>query len=361
MRSLRFVSALLAVLAPSALAAATLAVANKAEATLSLIALDSGAVVATLPTGQGPHEIAISADGRFALVTNYGGREAGSTLTLVDVAAARVARTIDLGEYRRPHGVVWLDGRRALVTAEANRALLEVDVESGAVLRALPTGQEVSHMVVATSDGARAFVANIGSGSVTAFDLARGEKLADVATGAGAEGIALAAGGRELWVTNREADTLTVLDAASLAKLAQLPSVGFPIRATATPDGGVLVTHARGGHLALFSTARRAETARLTFDLAALGTANRLFGDRFGDSSVPIGVVVSGNGARAFVAHAHADAITEIDLAGGEPRLARILRAGKEPDGMGWSPVEVAAGAGERPAGRVLGGSARLR
>lgn len=343
MRPLRLSAALLVALASNPLAAATLAVANKAEASLSLIDLDSGAVAATLPTGQGPHEIGVSPDGRLALVTNYGGREAGSTLTLVDLAAARVARTIDMGDYRRPHGVVWLDGRRVLVTAEANRALLEVDVETGAVVRALATGQEVSHMVVATPDGARAFIANIGSGSITAFDLARGEKLADVATGAGAEGIALAAGGRELWVTNREADTLTVLDAASLATLAQLPSPGFPIRATATPDGGVLVTHARGGHLAVFSTARRAETARLTFDLAALGTANRLFGDRFGDSSVPIGVVVSGDGSRAYVAHAHADAITEVDLAGGEPRLVRTLRAGKEPDGMGWSPVVLPA------------------
>jgi len=333
--------AALAALAPGALAAATLAVANKAEATLSLIDLDAGEVVATLPTGDGPHEIGISPDGRFALVTNYGGREAGSSLTLVDVAEARVARTIDLGEFRRPHGVVWLDARRALVTAEANRSLLEVDVEAGVVRNAMPTDQEVSHMVVATPDGARAFVANIGSGTVTAIDLARGWKRVHVATGAGAEGIALAAGGRELWVTNRDADTLTVIDAASLAKLAELPSPGFPIRAVATPDGRVLVTHARGGHLAVFAAGERRESGRLSFDLASLGTANRLFGDRFGDSSVPIGVVVAGDGARAYVAHAHADAITEVDLTGDAPRLLRTLRAGREPDGMGWTAVDV--------------------
>ena len=48
---------------------ATLAVANTAEATVSLIDLDSGDVVATLPTGDGPLEIGISPDGRFARVT----------------------------------------------------------------------------------------------------------------------------------------------------------------------------------------------------------------------------------------------------------------------------------------------------
>ena len=50
---------LLAVLfaVPGALAE-TLVVANKAEATVSLIDLEQGEVVATLPTGEGPHEVA---------------------------------------------------------------------------------------------------------------------------------------------------------------------------------------------------------------------------------------------------------------------------------------------------------------
>jgi DNA-binding beta-propeller fold protein YncE len=46
---------------PGALAE-TLVVANKAEATVSLIDLEQGEVVATLPTGEGPHEIGISPD-----------------------------------------------------------------------------------------------------------------------------------------------------------------------------------------------------------------------------------------------------------------------------------------------------------
>ena len=66
---------------------------------------------------------------------------------------------------------------------------------------------------------------------------------------------------------------------------------------------------------------------------------HQLFGDRFGDSSVPIGVVVDDTGTLAFVAHANADVITEIHLETGE--LLRTLVAGKEPDGMGFSPLSV--------------------
>jgi DNA-binding beta-propeller fold protein YncE len=95
-------------------AADTLVVLNKSDATASLIDLARGTAAATLPTGQAPHEVDVSPDGKLALVANYGTREApGSTLTVIDVGGARVVRTIDLAPHKRPHGVKWIDGRRA--------------------------------------------------------------------------------------------------------------------------------------------------------------------------------------------------------------------------------------------------------
>ena len=76
---------------------ATLVVANKSDATVSLVDLDSGNVAATLETGAGPHEGGISPDGRFALVSNYGGRgSSNNSLTLIDIAEAEVVKTIDV-------------------------------------------------------------------------------------------------------------------------------------------------------------------------------------------------------------------------------------------------------------------------
>ena len=90
------------------LPAGTLIVTNKSAATASFIDLDSNRIVATVPTGQGPHEIALSRSGRVAVVTDYGGQGAGgNTLTVIDVPGRRVSRTIDLGPYRRPHGVAF--------------------------------------------------------------------------------------------------------------------------------------------------------------------------------------------------------------------------------------------------------------
>jgi YVTN family beta-propeller protein len=329
------------------LSAATLIVGNKAEATASLIDLGTGKVVATLPTGEGPHEVAVSPDGRWALVANYGTRERpGATLTVIDVPAARVARTVDLGEHRRPHGVEWLDGGRALVTAEAGKALLEVDVAAGKVLRAISTGQEVSHMVAATPGGKRAFVANIGSGSMTAIDLAAGKKLADVATGAGAEGIAVTPDGRHVWVTNREAGTLTAVDASTLEVVATVECPGFPIRAKVTPDGKhVLVSNARNGDVAVVSTADRRLERRVAMGIEAATTEGRLLG-AFGASPVPIGIVIAPDGRRAWIANSNADKIAVLDLEAW--KVTGHLAAGKEPDGMAYSALD--AKPADRPA-----------
>jgi YVTN family beta-propeller protein len=334
----------IAVLFAGTLDAATLLVGNKAEATVSLIDLGSGKVVATLPTGTGPHEIAVSPSGVTALVANYGAREPGSSLTILDVPGAKVVRTIDLGEYRRPHGVVFLDEKRALVTSEASKSLLEVDVEAGKVVRAIPTGAADSHMVAVTPDGSRAFVANIGSGSLTAIDLKAGKSLGDVKTGAGAEGIDVTPDGRQVWVTNREADTVTVVDAGTLQVLGSTPSAKFPIRAKATPDGRhVLVSNAQSGDLSVLSTADRSLVRRVPLPMeASADKEGRLMaGGPFGNSSVPIGILVEPGGRRAFVAHANGDVISIVDLA--EWKRVGTLKAGKEPDGMGYSKLEVKA------------------
>jgi YVTN family beta-propeller protein len=329
---------LLTALLAAPAAAGTLVVANKSDATVSLVDTGSGEVVATLPTGKGPHEVAVSPDGETAVVTDYGTRGApGSTLTVIDLPGKRVAKTIDLGEHTRPHGVVFLPGgRRVAVTAEGSKSLLVVDLEAGKVEAAIPTVAEVSHMVVLSPGGERAYVANIGSGSATVIDLAAGKKLADVATGEGAEGIAATPHG--VWVTNREAGTVTLIDPESLRVTATIASPGFPIRAEATPDGKqVLVTNAQAGELTVIDAAGRKTVRRVKLDLAASDPEGRLFGDRFGGSSVPIGIEIAPDGKTAWIAHSNADAVQVLDLETWKP--TGVLEAGKEPDGMAYSPL----------------------
>jgi YVTN family beta-propeller protein len=333
-----FALAAIVVVAPLAIAADTLVVANKSGNSVDLVDPATGKSRATLETGHRPHEVAVSPDGSVAVISNYGDRDnPGSSLTLVYLGAGKVAGTIDLGENRRPHGLAWLEGSEVAVTTEGSKRLLIVDVVMGAVVSEIETAQEVSHMVAVSRDRKRAFVANIGSGSVTVIDLATGRKLRDVETGEGAEGIAMSPDGKELWVGNRESDTLSIVDPETLEVRATVACAGFPIRVAFTPDGArVLVSAAKSGEVVLIDVKTRKEIARRKLDLAnAPDAAKRLFGDRFGESPVPVGIVIAPDGKRAWVAATQADMVVVVDTKTLE--VKDLVRAGKEPDGMAFS------------------------
>ncbi|RMH24131.1 MAG: YncE family protein [Planctomycetota bacterium] len=334
--------ALAAALLAAALASAdTLIVLNKFDATASLIDPATGAVRATVGTGIGPHEAAASPDGKTVVVCDYGGRTPGSSLTIIDLQRAQTVRRIDLGEYHRPHGIVFLDDDRVAVTAEAERALLIVNVRTGVVESAIDTASRGSHMVAVTPDGRLAFVANIGSGSAAVIDLEVGERVKILETGAGAEGVAAHPVRPEVWVTNRDADTVSVIDTRSLEVVQTLRAGRFPIRVRFTPDGSrALVSCAHSGDVWVYDGATRDAVATIDMDEQAVGDGDkqmRLFSDQFGESPVPVGILIRPDGRRAYVANTNADVVSVIDL--DTLKVVDRLRAGREPDGLAWSPL----------------------
>jgi YVTN family beta-propeller protein len=172
-------------------------------------------------------------------------------------------------------------------------------------------------------------VANLGSGSLTVIDLEAGRVVKQVVTGDGAEGVAVTPDGREIWVSNRAANTVSVVDAKSLDVVATLPSPGYPIRAVLTPDGRhALVSNARSAELAVFDVKARKELKRLKLLEDDKGMVSQLFGA----GSFPVGIAVSADGRRAFVAITGGDRIAVVDTK--TWTVTGYWEAGDEPDGM---------------------------
>jgi len=327
----------------------TLIVLNKTDNTAFLIDRATGQVKATVATGTGPHEVAVSPDGKLAVVSNYGSREPGNSMTVIDIPSGKKLKDILLGSYHRPHGLFWLKGNsKLLVTAEAEKSLLVVNVDSGKIENAIRTEQDVSHMVVADGEGRRAYVANIGSGSISVIDLENDTVINSIRTGAGAEGIALTPDGKELWVTNRSANNVSIIDTKKLEVVDTLHSESFPIRVKFTPEGTyALVSNARSGNVTVFDVKARKEVAKISFEVEAVSEAQqRLFGDRFGKSPVPVGIVIPPDGMYAYVANSNADVVAVVDLA--EWKVTRWIKAGREPDGLGFSALSVPGSGGQK-------------
>ena len=89
-----------------------LLVLNKDDATFAIVNPDSGAVLGKVPVGQGPHELVASTDGKYAFASNYGtGPAPGHTISMIDIAAQKELRRIDVAPLSRPHGLAFANGK----------------------------------------------------------------------------------------------------------------------------------------------------------------------------------------------------------------------------------------------------------
>lgn len=300
---------------------ALLLVANKQAASLSVIDVASGALLATVPTGMGPHEVAVTSDGRWAVVCNYGAQAPGNSLTVVDLRTRTVARTIDLGEYRRPHGIVVLPGdSTVIVTSEVSRAAVLVSIH-GDVVSEIGTGEPGSHMVAVTADGRRGYTANIGSGSITELDIPGGMATRTLQVAPATEGIAVTPDGREVWVGSNGAHTVTVIDTKTWAAVDTIPAAGLPYRVAISPDGETAVVPApMAGVVRIFDVPTRTERHALSF------------GGGGGEGAQPVGSTITSDGVYAFVALQGTNEAAMVEVASGKE--IRRFATGAGPDGI---------------------------
>lgn len=215
-----------------------LLVANQGSGTASIVDLATGAVT-HLPAGEEPHDTAVSPDGRWGVVSDYGRESNGNKLVVIDMAAKSVARVIDLGKHRGAHGIEFLPGSstRVVVTTQVSRDVVEVDLEKGTVLAAIETRGEGSHALALARDGRTLFTSNEESGSLSRLDLAKRAFVRHYPVGPRPEGIAITPDGREVWTASRESGQVRVIDVEKGTVLAAMPGVGTPDNIAMSRDG----------------------------------------------------------------------------------------------------------------------------
>ena len=337
----------------TALLAATLhgqnlLVLSKGDTTLAIVDPTTLKVLARVPSGPDPHEVEASTDGKLAFISNYGGG-AYNTITVVDLVAQKVLRTVDLGPLRGPHGLMFTGGK-LWFTAEAAKVIGSYDPAANKVDWVLGTGQNRTHMIWVSPDQKRIVTSNVSSATMTIIDKTAGGGRGPapgagpgrapgpggpgrgpsgvpqgdweetvVPVGRGAEGFDVAPNGRELWAANAQDGTISILDLAA-KKVTQTLSanVNGANRLKFTPDGKQVFVSALGGpNVAVFDAASRAELKRIPVGRGAAG------------------ILMQPDGSRAFVACTPDDYVVAIDLK--TRAVTAHLDAGKQPDGLAWA------------------------
>jgi YVTN family beta-propeller protein len=298
-----------------------LLVLNKGDATLSIIDPATLKTIAQIPTGEGPHELAVSDDGKFAFVANYGARTPGSTISVIDLLAQKELRRVDLGVLRRPHGITFVDGK-VWFTAEQNKLIGRYDPAVNQLDGLLGIGQNGTHMLVFSKDRSLLFTSNIGSDSITLFQRASdpsGWTLTPIPVGKGPEGADISPDSREFWAANSGDGTVSIIDVAARKVVQTLDlRTNRSNRLKFIPDGKlVLISDLGSNALIIVDAASRKEIKRLN-----LGRQ-------------PEGILVVPDGSRAYVALAGEKTVAVLDLKSLEV-TARIA-TGSDPDGLAWA------------------------
>ncbi len=151
--------------------APALLVLHKGENAMAIVNPSSGQVVGRVPTGQDPHELAVSDDGRLAFASNYAGPgpRGGNSLSVIDIAGRKELHRVEISPLSRPHGLWFSDGK-LYFTAEGSMAIARYDPASNKVDWLLGLGQERTHMILVTKDQKTILTSNVSSNTISIIE-----------------------------------------------------------------------------------------------------------------------------------------------------------------------------------------------
>jgi YVTN family beta-propeller protein len=200
-------------------------VSNEDSAQASIVALGTGQVELSLPTGGEPEGVTARPDGRVVYITS----EADDEIAVLDTSKRQIIKRFKVGD--RPRAIAFAaDGSRAYVSNELSASVSVIDAQRHDVLQTIQLPQPSAAPpprpmgVVVAPDGAHAYVTTGRGRSVVELEL-RGHSvvrtLADV--GARPWGIDVTADGKQLYVANGPSNDVAVIDTASWRVARRIP------------------------------------------------------------------------------------------------------------------------------------------
>ena len=332
----------------------SLLILSKQDHTLAIVDPATLQIVAKAPVGPDPHEVIASSDGTTAYVSNYGGGRY-NTLDVIDLIHHKALPSVDLGPIGGPHGLafagekIWFTSETAKAIASYNPAVHKVDLVLG-------TGQDHTHMIDVTPDQKR--IISINTNSVSIFTLEPAAQFGPppgsqpggpsgpggsvgsgprpagpppggqprtawvhtlIPVGRGSEGFDISPDGKELWTSNAQDGTISVIDLASKKLLETFDAdVKSANRLKFTSDGRYALVSLLGTpNLVIVDTATHKVTQRIPIGHGAAG------------------ILVDPSGSRAFIACTPDNYVVVLDLH--TFKVTGHIDAGPQPDGMAWA------------------------
>ena len=299
-----------------------LLVLNQGAENLMVFEVPSHRLLATIPLGHDPREVAATPDGRKAYVSIRGSQG----VAVIDLDSYKVVKMIGAAGFQAPQGlVVTADARWLLVTSEGNRRLILVDARRDVVARSLTTPQHGGHCIAIGENGRQAYVANRESDTVSVVRLPELKLQRSIKVGPDPEGIAVAPNGRFVVVALQGSGQAALMDTSTDQVAARLPVGQAPVRVTFAPRSFTALMVNRDSD-----------------DLTVLDVLSRKITKTIRVGRRPIGVVTNPRGSRGYVANSESGTVSVFSIPGYE--VKEEIRVGARPVGLVFVPPPVERG-----------------
>ena len=267
--------------------------------------------------------IATPANAYLAYVSN----EKGNSITIIDTEKLEAIATVKVG--RRPRGIeLTKDGSELFICAGDDDAIQVLDTKSLRITGKLPSGPD-PELLVLSPDGGIVYVSNENDNLVTMIDARRKEQVGDVPVGVEPEGMAISPDGAILVNTSETTNMAHFIDTRTKQIVANVLVDARPRFAEFKKDGSELwVSSEVGGTISVIDPVKHIVKQKIGFAIPGLSK----------EAVQPIGVSITRDGKRAFVALGPANRVAVIDAE--TKKIEKYLLVGQRVWHLAFTPDE---------------------
>jgi YVTN family beta-propeller protein len=174
--------------------------------TLSIIQTADRSIVRRIDVPGAVHHVAVSPDGRFAVVTHPN----EDRISAVDLKTYKVVANFSTGSFPN-YAAFSPDGKSVYVSNAGNGTVSSVDAERWIVQWNAIVGDSPEHVVL-SRDGATLYVNNVDDGTVSVIAIEERKTVKTIQVGSTLHGIDLSDDGRTLFVAARDENKLAAVE-----------------------------------------------------------------------------------------------------------------------------------------------------
>lgn len=245
----------------------------------------------------------------------YVSSEKDDALTVIDLATLTVKGTIPTCKRGR-HLQRAPDGNLMLACSDSGVADV-IDPATGKSVRRVPLGDDPEAFDI-SPDGKTLYVSSEDDAAAVFVDAATGKKLKQVKVGQEPEGVKVSPDGKVLYVTSEVASLVHAIDTTTGQIIKNIKVGKRPRRMAITADGKELwVTCELDAAVTIVSTADNSVLGTIKFEVKGMRAQD----------ITPVGIQMSRDGKRAFVALGRANHVAFIDVPG--RKVSDLVLVGK--------------------------------